>query len=150
MLANPSVLTKLNDIYKDKKIWMTHGQFIYVTGNYPNWHHEVSENDWLEIRSIPWSTTALRTFYTWLFKEIKVTDLQYKGEFIQVAGDLAIMFPIAEMTGKDRAIFIPDIMYIYRNNLPSNDHNIDLTKQLEMEKIIRSFPKYERLSSRVL
>jgi glycosyltransferase involved in cell wall biosynthesis len=148
LLATGNVLETLAKVYSENKIWLTYGSFIQIPSGDTDdcCNHEVSAADWPNIRSLTtWNTSHLRTAYTWLFKKIKVEDLKYKGEFIRVTWDKAIMFPMLEMAGKDRVKYIKDIMYMYRMH-PKNDHFIYREEQQIMEKYIYSLPKYKLLN----
>ena len=146
MLSKSTVMTQLDVVYKKGKIWLTYGKFIFSDAKLPGWSHAVSSNDWPRMRSIPWSTSHLRTSYTWLFKLIKLEDLQYEGEFFHVTWDLALMYPMLEMAGKARTTFINDIIYIYRLH-PANDQ---VQEQQPLEKYIRSLAPYKQLTSSIL
>ena len=145
MLASLKALTKLSEIYKKGKTWLTYGQFIYSDGKYPVWNRVISLKDWGKIRVLPWSTSHLRTSYTWLFKSIKLADLQYEGEFYHAACDVAMMYPMLEMAGKNRTAFIREISYIYRIHV-NNVHNKSQIEQQQMVSYIRNLSKYELLN----
>jgi hypothetical protein len=76
-----------------------------------------------------WYFACPRTFYAWLFKKIKKEDLKaqnvsgYKGHFYPYSNDLAMMYPMLEMSGK-HTVFIPKIAYIRnRSNKESWYHD---------------------------
>ena len=146
MLATSHVLARIADEYNDGKTWITYGQFIKLhdgeTGDCCN--NEVSTTNWTNMRSLPWSTSHLRTSYTWLFKKIKMDDLKYNGEFIRSGGDLAFMYPMLEMAGKNRTKFVRDITYIYRIH-NSNDRVHYSDERKIMAEYIRNKPRYQRL-----
>jgi glycosyltransferase involved in cell wall biosynthesis len=146
MLASNYVLKKLSNLYSNNKIWMTYGSFMHFpSGNDDGCcNNEVSSQDWPNIRLLPWSTSHLRTSYTWLFKKINVEDLKYEGEFVHAACDVAIMYPMLEMAGKDRVKFIKDILYLYRIH-PKNDHFIFSKEQTAVEKHIKKSKSYNLL-----
>ncbi len=147
MLATSHVLTKLNNIYEQENIWITYGQFIDNKGNIGNYcNKEILLHDWQNLRLIPWSTSHLRTSYTWLFRKIDQKDLKYNEEFFNTSGDLALMFPMLEMAGKERTKFIKDILYIYRWH-QNNDEKLYGKEQKEAATYIRNLPKYLPLPS---
>lgn len=149
MLASSKVLTILNDIYKQDQIWLTYGLFIYSNGRIgKDFNREISEDDWLRVRSLPWSTSHLRTSYTWLFKLIKLADLQYQGEFFHTAPDVAMMLPMLEMAGKHRTKFVEDILYLYRLS-STNEHVLYGSEQQQMNRYIRSLPQYKLLEKKL-
>lgn len=145
MLSTSNVLKRLADTYNDNKIWLTYGNQINIANNsvFDN-NQEISSQDWPNLRSINFTTSHLHTVYTWLFKKIKMEDLQYEGKFFSSAWDLSIMYPILEMAGKDRTKSIDDLLYIYRSH-PNNDGRLYSSEQLIFDKYIRSLPSYKRL-----
>lgn len=126
------VLSLINKVYDKFDIWMTYGQHeLYPSGKIgiaqklPDTIIQTNS-----FRNYKWVTSQQRTFYVWLFKLIKPEDLLYKGDFFPVAGDLATMFPMLEMagkagkTGKERSMFIQDVIYIYNRETPLNNTKI--------------------------
>lgn len=145
-MAHDLVLAKLNEVYANPDVWVTYGQFIYHTGD-PGWAAQVPPHiiERNEFRDYPWVTTAMRTFYAGLFHKIKKEDLMYEGQFFQMSGDLAYMFPIVEMAGK-HSRFIPDVLYVYNVDTPINDIKKDPTTQQNLGFIIRDRKRYEPVS----
>lgn len=145
-MAHDRVLEKLNRVYADPDVWVTYGQFVYHTGD-PGWAAQVPEHiiEKNEFREYTWVTTAMRTFYAGLFHKIKKEDLLYQGEFFQMSGDLAYMFPIVEMAGK-HSRFISDVLYVYNVETPINDIKKDPTTQQNLGFIIRERKRYEPIA----
>lgn len=149
-LAHEEVLKKLNAIYNDSQVWMTYGNFL----DYPTYKQKpvmckkvpkkVIHNN--SFRSHEWVTSHLRTFYAGLFKNVKLQDLIYEGQFFPMAWDLAFMLPMLEMSGK-HAHFVQDILYLYNRKNPLNDHKIDVGYQERCASRIRKFPRYTRLKA---
>lgn len=147
-LADPEVLNRLNYYYSNFDIWMTYGQYK----NYPDNHVGVSQSIPANVinsssyRRYTWCSSHLRTFYTWLFKLVKKEDLMHDGKFLSMTWDMAMMFPMLEMSGF-RHKFISDILYIYNLTNPINDHKVDVKLQQSLDRMIRSKQKYQQLSS---
>lgn len=145
--AGDHVLQKLNDVYNDETVWMTYGSYIsHPSGNkgivgqqIPA--REIKENSY---RKNQWRTSHLRTFYAWLFKCIKIEDLKINGEFFSMAWDLAMIFPMLELSG-GRFRYIADILYVYNQETPFNDYKIDQALQGKLDLLIRSRTPYEPL-----
>ncbi len=144
-LANDTVLEKINRVYSKTDIWLTHGTLIEYPQNVVAWSIPIPGNI---ITSNSFRTfrcpTHLRTFYSWLFKKIKKEDLMYKGDFFQMTGDQAMMFPMIEMAGRRHA-FIKDVIYVYNMENPINDNKVDPQLQKDLEVYIRSMPPYSPL-----
>lgn len=143
---NDTVLAYLNKVYQNPDIWLTYGQFKEKnSGNIgfcsPIPSHIVKKNDFRSWHHIP---SHLRTFYAWLFKEIKTEDLMYEGDFFKMTWDMAIMLPMIEMTG-GRFRFIPKVLYHYNDNNPISDHRVDRDLQRGLDLFIRTKQKYKPL-----
>ena len=146
-LAHDEVFKKLNQVYSKGNIWFTHGTLMeYPWGN-------VSWNDPIPPEAIANNTyrqykcpSHLRTFYAWLFKKIKLQDFLYKGQFLIMAWDMAIMYPLAEMAGEKHA-FIKEVNYVYNMSNPINDNKVDPDLQNFLDKLIRNRKPYQRLEN---
>ena len=144
-LANPGVLTRLSEEY-DKGVWMTYGQYISYHDREIGCSCSIPKQiiDAGVFRRYKWCSSHLRTFYAWLYKKIRPDDLMHNGKWMQMAGDLAAMFPMLEMAGPNQS-FIPDILYEYNYTSPINDGKINRNLQIELERKIRSMPPYKRI-----
>lgn len=141
--AHYDVLSQLNNVYADRSVWLTHGQFIYYPKYTPGFGVEIPQEiiEKNNFRSFTEGSTALRTFYAGLFHRIKKEDLLYEGDFFQAGYDLAIMFPMLEMAGK-HIKFIPEVSYVYNINTPINDHKVNFDKQADIDHYLRNKEKY--------
>jgi len=148
-LAHPGVLQRIADVYKNPAVWLTFGNYK----TYPNSLPSVCAPfpPWVmakgAFRSYRWTASAPRTFYAKLFHYIQQKDLVWQDKFFSMAADLAYMFPMLEMASKGHIRFIPDILYLYYVANPINDFRVSLSLQLELDKIIRSYPPYQPLQS---
>jgi hypothetical protein len=66
------------------------------------------------------------------------------GEYFKFATDVALIFPLLEMAG-DRIFFIEDPLYVYNTTNPLNEHKVDHSHQLRVERHVRSLAKKEVL-----
>lgn len=144
---NNQVLNKLKKHYSDE-IWMTYGQYqnsgdggTGVAQEYPK--HIINANGF---RNYAWGASHLRTFYSWLFKNIRKEDLLYNNQFMKMTWDLATMLPMLEMAGH-HSKFISEILYIYNTENPINDHKVDRSLQAMLDKYVRARGKYQKLES---
>lgn len=137
------VLNKLKGHYANENIWMTYGQYQ----NYPDKQHGVADSYPESViknnafRNHKWGASHLRTFYSWLFKRINKDDLFYNGKFLEMTWDLAIMFPMLEMSGM-HSKYINDILYVYNMMNPINDHKVNKALQQNLDHVIRKRAKY--------
>ena len=92
-----------------------------------------------------WNFSHLKTFKFELFRQIKKEDfLDIDGKFMKCTYDLALMFPIAEMSG-GKFKFIEDILYVYNNDNPININKIIIEEQARICKLIRNRNVYKSL-----
>jgi len=144
--AHRDVLAQLNEVYGERNVWLTYGQFVY----YPSYKIGLGEEIPKEVveentfRTYTRGTTALRTFYAGLFQQIKIEDLLSDGDFFQAGYDLAIMIPMLEMAGR-HIRFMPHVSYIYNFNTLINDHKIKFEEQAHVDRFIRAKEKYTPL-----
>lgn len=140
------VLKKIDATYREKEVWITHGTFIEYPSESTSWSLPIPPHILArkQLRSYR-CPSHLRTFYAWLFKKIRLEDLQYKGQFFPMSWDQAMMFPMMEMAA-ERHAFISEITYVYNIVNPINDNKIDPQLQRDLETFIRSMPPYQRLN----
>jgi hypothetical protein len=88
----------------------------------------------------------MRTWKAWLWNKIEDGDLKDSdGNYYSVAGDLSFMWPMIEMAGLDHFKFIPDILYVYNESNPINDHKVDLSKVRNIHNLISNKTPYKKL-----
>ncbi len=145
-LAHPNVLNHLNKIYSERDIWLTYGQYQEQRSCKKGFAGPIPEKivQSNSFRKHPALPTHLRTFYAWLFKHIDLNDLQKNGQFYSMSWDSACMLPMIEMA-RDHFTFIPEILYIYNDNNPLSDHQIDQKVQFAINQEIRNKPAYQPL-----
>jgi glycosyltransferase involved in cell wall biosynthesis len=146
--AHDHVLTRINKAYADGTTWMTYGNHERFPRNGNSICAPIPEQIRVanNYRHYKWVTSHLRTCYAWLFKKIKIEDLQDNGQFLPVTGDLALMFPLLEMASS-HVTFIPDVLYIYNMETPLNDFKERWAQQQHYENFIRSKVPYQPLDS---
>jgi hypothetical protein len=68
-----------------------------------------------------------------------------KGNYWNVAGDLSFMYPMIEMSGKEHFEFINDVIYIYNESNPINDHKVNIQNVITTANKIRAKTPYKLL-----
>jgi glycosyltransferase involved in cell wall biosynthesis len=140
-LASENALSIVNSVYKMNNCWMTYGSYMEYPGGQKGVFakqapEEVIQNN--AFRKHHWIFSHLRTYKYHLWKQIKEEDFKDdEGNFYRMAGDLALMYPMLEMSG-ERACYIDDILYVYNASNPLNEHKVDHATQLRLEQHIRS------------
>ena len=142
-LPNPNVLSVIKDTYEDSKVWMTSGSFKYQDGR-KGFNRPITSLD--NIRKSNFTLSHLRTWKSWLWKKIDEKDLKdSEGNYWSVAGDLAFMWPMIEMSGLEHFKFIDDILYVYNEANPINDHKVDFQKVRNTHSYISNKTPYKRI-----
>ena len=142
-LSDSNVFTRIYEVYKDPNVWMTSGSFKYHDGRdgFAN-----PPTQFTDIRKQTFTLSHLRTWKSWLWKKIKEVDLRDEnGNYWNVAGDLAFMFPMFEMSGEEHYRFLPNINYIYNESNPINDHKVNMSNVINTVNKIRNKKPYTKL-----
>ena len=144
-LPNSNVLSFIDEVYKDENVWMTSGSFKYHDGR-PGFANP--PRNFTNIRKQTFTLSHMRTWKSWLWKKIKEEDLKdNSGNYWSVAGDLSFMFPMLEMSGEKHFKYIPDVLYIYNESNPLNDHKVNMSKVNSIVNIIRNKTNYNLLEN---
>lgn len=147
-LPNAQVLSQINTVYSTKDVWFTHGKLIEYPHGHTSWCipidiDAIKNNSYRKYRC----PSHLRTFYCWLFNQIKKEDLMLQGKFFPMTWDMAIMFPLAEMAA-ERHYFFEEVNYVYNMANIINDNKVDPDLQNYLDAYIRNMPPYKRLSEK--
>lgn len=149
-LAHPYVLSRINQAYQDENVWMSWGQYKCSDGSWGiSAAIDMNVLNQKRLRRSAWVTSHMRTYYAWLFKQIKLKDFFYQGNFLKTSCDQAIMLPLLEMAHEHHA-FIPDHLYNYTYNNPLGDGIVKSGIQTQLTYFIRSKPPYDRLALKPL
>lgn len=142
-LPDSNVFTRINEVYKDKEVWMTSGSFRYHDGR-PGFANPPT--NFSNVRKQTFTLSHLRTWKSWLWKKIKPEDLRDENNnYWNVAGDLSFMFPMFEMSGEEHYRFLSEINYIYNESNPINDHKVNMSNVINTVNKIRNKPEYKKL-----
>lgn len=147
-LYNRHVFQKIASAYEQEAILMTYGQFI----TYPRWQvglcrplsKEVLQKK--NFREVPFTFSHLRTFKHKIWKLIEDSDFRDdKGNYFKTAWDLAILYPLLEMTGGESCKFINDFLYVYNMDNPLNDSVAHKQSQTDTALFIRQKQPYKQV-----
>lgn len=148
ILFSSGSLSTINDTYnKDKNIWITNGSFVYSNGQF-GFSDKVNPNT---IRNDIFKFSHLRTWKVHLWRNIdEESFLDTDGNYFKSAADVAYSLPMVEMSGDKHYKFISDILYVYNEENPLNDHKPGSRsgsqfEQVRCNQIIRNKKKYNRL-----
>ena len=151
-LSSVFVLQYINEVYTHYDCWLTYGTCqIYPSGEVTG-HAQIPMPDEVSnqnaYKQYPFITSHLRTYRAGLFRKVDRNDFidPRSGKVYTEASDLALMFPMLEMAGKDRSYRVEDILCIVNRENEMNEATLNLTKQKETEAFIRSYQKvYDRI-----
>lgn len=158
-LAHNRVIATIVEKHQKHDAWISYAQFINVPEararalNIPVKGYAQAMPQTIvaagTYRKHPWCWSGLRSFYAWIFKQIKLNDLLDTrpfrlNKFFGVCCDNAYFFPLLEMSGP-HALFIPDVLLLRNVETPLNDFKINRTQQSETARLIRSMKPYQRL-----
>lgn len=142
-LAHSNVLSHINNVYMDENIWITNGSFRYLSGSM-GFSSEQKNFDTLR-RSV-FTASHLRTWKAFLWRKINEEDHKDSdGNYWKINADLAYMLPMLEMASNKHYKFIPEILLIYNDLNPLNDHKIDMNLVNKLSIEIRGRKKYDNL-----
>lgn|GEM_PF-1357573 len=143
-------LEYLNDIYNNKDILLTYGQYITDSDIKDNkttlgCSKEIFSLE--EVREPKNNFSHLKTMRYKVWKCIKDEDLRrWDGKYIQRAWDSPIMRPAIEVCGLDRIKYVDKPLYVYNNLNPINEYKIDEPEELRENQYICDKESYERRS----
>lgn len=145
---NETVLQKVFDKYnKNKNLWITNGSFIYSDGRMGF----SAKSNPQTIRKDLFVFSHLRTWKAHLWRSIgEESFIEQNGSYFKSGADTAYSFPMLEMAGEKHYEFIPDILLVYNEENPHNDHKNGSAsgssyEQFRVSNIIRSMKKYDEL-----
>jgi glycosyltransferase involved in cell wall biosynthesis len=144
---DPRVLERVRRTYENYDVWITYGNFIrFQNGELTTIGYCKEPDDFANLRSLPWTTSALKTFYLGLLRKVGADDfLGPDGDFLRAASDVATILPMLEMAGPERSRCLSDINYVYNMDNPYRTPNVRKTEQDTLAAMIRSRPRYTRL-----
>ena len=140
------VLQRVGAAYSGRnEVWLTHGTLIEDPNGGATWCESVpkkiiKQNAFREFKC----PSHLKTYYSWLMKKIDIADLLHNGEFFWVCGDMAIMFPMIEMTGTRHA-FLKQVNYKYNMANEINENKVNKQLQNDIDFLIRHKDRYQPL-----
>lgn len=148
-LLGKDVLSTLAEIYSDTTVWMTYGNYVCVPKIAPSicapFPTKVIEKNLF--RNYRFISSHLRTFYAGLFQQIKKEDFIYKGQFLPVCCDVAMMIPMLEMSSHGHIKYISKIMYNYTASNPLSEFRIRENLIQKMHTYIAQKKSYQPLQA---
>ena len=136
-LLTQDAVSRVKKHYDEMDIWMLWTQHKSTSGR-DGKSCPIPEN-YLDLNREYWSVDHFRTSKAWLFNKINRYDMIFPltNEYYPVCGDAAFLFPTIEMVGIERSYFLDEELYLYRDNITTNDMYVDLLGSRKYAKFIR-------------
>ncbi len=147
-LYNKQVFSKIAMAYQQQAVLMTYGQFVTYPRWQKGWCRPISTDllNKKNFRQADFVFSHLRTFKYKIWKLIKEHDLKDdQGNYFKTAWDLAILYPLLEMTGGTSCQFIEEFLYVYNMANPLNDCIAHTKLQADTANFIRAKQPYAQL-----
>lgn len=159
-LSSPQTLQIVNAVYQNDDVWVTFGLPIKSDTNelcndsIPELRkQEITASNHFRLTTDGWPYSHLRTFRVWLFKQIKLEDLMFEGNFANMSPcpDVAMEYPMLEMAGFHNRV-LTNRLYVWNVKNPISQRIITpLRNILKVDHTIRfQWPVYEPLSAPIL
>ena len=142
-------LSYVNDFYTKENCLMTYGQYQRLNGNRGQPRPFQSEEEFNNLRSIPFFVSHLRTFKAKVFHEIKNQDPELTcmkdehGNWYRIGCDMVFCLPLLEVAGYDKVKYIDKVLYIYNHHQHSDDR-IHGAEQIKTDRECRTKNKFSR------
>lgn len=139
-LLHPSVLSYLLKLYDENNPLMVYGQYITNFGNLGHAIPIGGEEGFKNLRKGGFFMSHIRTWKYQAYEMLLQADptleslFDNENKFIKYAGDVALMYSLAESIGLEKIVFNPEPLYWYR----IHDNNENRTEQIKAEEIIRN------------
>ncbi|MGE0206318.1 MAG: glycosyltransferase family 2 protein [Candidatus Babeliales bacterium] len=152
-LENKHVFKTINEAYA-KDIWLAYTQFSMTTGGKgsnavpPAWVQW--QGAFRKYKSTWFMYSHLKTFYAWLFKQIKLQDFidDATGKFLPSNDDVLMMYPMLEMA-RNNFSFIPKSCYVW-NVSPGFRPELRLQSNPDFQEQFFKKPAYQAFEKNLL
>lgn len=145
-LYDNSALSHLNNVYQDENIWMTYGQYIPASGDYPPFCKPIADTRNYRHSNL-WYASHIRTCKRKLWDKVRDEDMRGKdGKYYKRVADCAYFWPMIEMCGHGHMKFIDKILYVYNDLNPTNEMKVNKEEMLALAEEIKNKPPYDELT----
>ncbi len=147
-LYDEHALQIIADTYAAEDCWLTYGSWV---SNHPDdpgrWPaYEEGESNF---RATYWRATAIRTFKKWLWDLVDDADMRDdEGNYLRVTEDLAVMFPMLEMSTTAKARHIADVLLLYNRTNPHCAADVMTAELYANTDLIRTRQPYAPLRAK--
>ena len=126
------VLSFYDNLFNEEKCWISYGGTTWTDGR-KCCSAPYTEQDFVNLRKVrQFKVSQMRVYKAGLFQKIIELDNELfsfkneKGEFYESACDVALIYPMLEMAGKDRVYHnTKKINYVYNRSNPINNDKVN-------------------------
>lgn len=144
-LANNDVLSIINNVFKDKEIWLCGTRWKDDKNRLGNYSKPNPER----ARTTSWNFSHMRSFRAFLFRLIKDEHLKMDGEYFKGACDIGHAIPMLEMSGSEHFYYINEPLYVYtwhdKQSYSESGAIGDKKTQSKTGGYIYRLPKYDKI-----
>jgi len=108
-------------------IWSQHASKEQDKRGYAGYSRRLPADEVIYSSRKYWGVSHFRTCLAGLFHLLDPADLADPNDsdsYAKICGDAALLYPIIEMCGNARSLFINQILYYYNDGIPSNDFQV--------------------------
>ncbi len=139
-LSSSKSVKKIYDIYEKYDKWLVWSQHRNTNGNVGQ-SRPLPTDDIIYSTRNYWSVTHFRTSKAFLFKKLNKNDMMdpfVENSFYTYAGDAAFLYPFIEMCGNEKSYFLDEVLYVYNNELPTNEHHKSIDNAIKYGNYIKN------------
>ena len=149
-LISTRAVSLIYDKYESGDKWMVWSKYRSSTGA-PSQSKALPSDEEIYSGRNYWSVSHFRTTKIGLFKRLDPLDVMdpfVEDSYMRYCGDAAFLFPFCEMCGNERSLFLDEELYLYNDDLPSNEHNKNSNEAIKYGTCIRQYGKrYQKITS---
>lgn len=153
-LTNKNVLSKINDLYNQHDCLLTYGSSKLSDGK-KCYSAKYNLKEFEYLRKITPKFSHPITFKKSLYDKFCEIDPKFtyfmdeENNWFSCCSNYAIFYPLADLAGHEKSLFIEDIIYIYNINNPINSEKINSDLYYRTQELIQNKNKisYESINN---
>lgn len=151
-LFSKKVLSYINDYYNEHHCWMMYGSSKWTDGR-PCCARAYTEEDFKNLRNVPFKVSHIRSFRAGLYHKIVEQDEEFScmldknGDFYKSAYDVAMFLPMLELAGFDKVKYNDKPLYVYNRDNPISDDKVDQNLQWNVHAEILNKKPFKKIEN---
>jgi glycosyltransferase involved in cell wall biosynthesis len=152
-LPNNKVLQYINEFYCKNDCWIMYGQASWTDGRRGIAQPYKSKEEFSLMRKLPFYVSHIRTFRAGVYHAIEKQDPNFScmkdknEEFYRCTYDVAIMYPIMEISGYEKTKYNDKSLYIYNRDNPISDDKVRQQLQWEIHQEVLKKPAFKQIEN---